>query len=154
VAVAAISPAGVEVVDYAPYGRRVKAALIDGVLLAIVLIIVTGALLIFANRGGAAQGFFLTLAYVIAYFGPTVYYVLCVAQGGQTIGKMMSDIAVRRDGDEEESIGYVRSLIRAVVPGFLWLLIIPGLLDVLWPLWDPKRQTLHDKIAGSVVVEA
>lgn len=41
-----------------------------------------------------------------------------------------------------------------MIPPFLWLLLVPGLLDVLWPLWDGKRQTLHDKIAGTVVVEA
>jgi hypothetical protein len=33
------------------------------------------------------------------------------------------------------------------------MLIIPGLLDVLQPLWDRKHQTLHDKIVGSVVVQ-
>ena len=26
------------------------------------------------------------------------------------------------------------------------------LLDGLWPLWDPNRQALHDKIVGSAVV--
>ena len=27
-----------------------------------------------------------------------------------------------------------------------------ALVDVLWPLWDPRRQALHDKLAGTVVV--
>ena len=26
------------------------------------------------------------------------------------------------------------------------------LLDYLWPFWDRERQTLHDKIANTVVV--
>ena len=26
------------------------------------------------------------------------------------------------------------------------------LLNVLWPLWDGRRQALHDKAAGTVVV--
>jgi len=26
------------------------------------------------------------------------------------------------------------------------------LLNVLWPLWDPQKQTLHDKAAGTIVV--
>jgi uncharacterized RDD family membrane protein YckC len=25
-------------------------------------------------------------------------------------------------------------------------------LDALWPLWDSKRQTLHDKLARTVVI--
>lgn len=28
-----------------------------------------------------------------------------------------------------------------------------ALLDGLWPLWDPGRQALHDKVAGSVVIK-
>ncbi|HEX4335062.1 MAG TPA: RDD family protein [Polyangiaceae bacterium] len=32
--------------------------------------------------------------------------------------------------------------------------IVPpaGLLDALWPLWDPRRQTLHDKATGAFVI--
>jgi uncharacterized RDD family membrane protein YckC len=26
-------------------------------------------------------------------------------------------------------------------------------LDVLWPLWDSRRQALHDKVARTVVVK-
>ena len=26
--------------------------------------------------------------------------------------------------------------------------IVPGLLDVLWPFWDGKHQTLHDKLVA------
>ena len=26
-------------------------------------------------------------------------------------------------------------------------------LDLLWPLWDQKRQALHDKVAKTAVVE-
>ena len=33
---------------------------------------------------------------------------------------------------------------------FLWLIL--GLIDGLWPLWDDKRQTLHDKVAQTQVV--
>jgi len=42
-----------------------------------------------------------------------------------------------------------------VVVGMFRLIFFFGLftlLDGLWPLWDPNRQALHDKIAGSVVV--
>ena len=27
------------------------------------------------------------------------------------------------------------------------------LVDVLWPLWDAKKQALHDKVAGTAVVK-
>ena len=31
-------------------------------------------------------------------------------------------------------------------------LVLIWLLDLLYPLWDKKRQTLHDKVGGSVVL--
>ena len=52
-------------------------------------------------------------------------------------------------------IGYGKALGRRLLASlFWWLLLIPGLLDVLWPLWDGRRQTWHDKVVGSVVVDS
>ena len=33
-----------------------------------------------------------------------------------------------------------------------FLLGLVWILDMLFPLWDKKRQTLHDNVAGSVVL--
>jgi uncharacterized RDD family membrane protein YckC len=107
----------------------------------------------FRTAGSPLAGIFTTVAVLIAYIGPTLYYTVCYAEGGQTLGKMNGRIAVRRDGDEDMPLSYVRSFLRAAVPPFLWLLVVPGLLDVLWPMWDRKRQTIHDKLVGSVVVQ-
>ena len=35
-------------------------------------------------------------------------------------------------------------------PGLVGALV---LLDVLWPLWDEQKQTLHDKAAGTFVIK-
>jgi uncharacterized RDD family membrane protein YckC len=32
--------------------------------------------------------------------------------------------------------------------------VVGGFLDLLWPLWDKQRQTLHDKAVGTFVVKA
>jgi len=143
-----------EPVDYAPYGRRVKAAVIDSLLIWLVFVVLYFAFGVLVFRGGPAQDAARVVLLLLGYFGPTLYYIVAIAEGGQTVGKMMSNIAVRRDGNEDDSVGYFRAFLRAVIPPFLWLPLIPGILDVLWPLWDGKRQTLHDKIAGTLVVEA
>ena len=141
-------------VDYAEYGQRVRAAILDGVIVYITSGILIFGLSLFAFRtaGSPLAALFSTVAVIIAYAGPTLYYTVCYAEGGQTLGKMSGNIAVRRDGDEDTPLGYVRSFLRAAVPPFMWLLVLPGLADVLWPLWDRKKQTLHDKLVGSVVV--
>jgi uncharacterized RDD family membrane protein YckC len=86
-------------------------------------------------------------------------YVTVLTGGprGQTVGMMAVGIKVVRDGSSE-ALGYGKALVRALVEqvfratllgiilGLVWL------LDMLWPLWDKKRQTLHDKVVGTVVV--
>lgn len=39
-----------------------------------------------------------------------------------------------------------------VLPGALGLLVVIKLIDALFPLWHPKRQTLHDLAAHTQVV--
>jgi uncharacterized RDD family membrane protein YckC len=46
---------------------------------------------------------------------------------------------------------------KAAVRGFIWTLevgltiFIIGAVGWLWQLWDPKKQAIHDKIAGTIV---
>jgi uncharacterized RDD family membrane protein YckC len=66
---------------------------------------------------------------------------------GQTIGMMLYGIAVRDIEGGPVSVGRaaIRSLILIVGSGFL--------IDAFWPLWDPRRQALHDKPARTLVVD-
>jgi uncharacterized RDD family membrane protein YckC len=67
---------------------------------------------------------------------------------GQTIGMMLYGIAVRDDADGGQvsvARATIRSLILVAASGFF--------VDLLWPLWDRKRQSLHDKAARTVVVD-
>ena len=34
-----------------------------------------------------------------------------------------------------------------------WLSAIPLLLGYFWMLWDPKKQTWHDKLVSTIVVK-
>ncbi len=73
---------------------------------------------------------------------------------GQTLGKMALGTRVRPLAQEglptwgQSVLRWVGSRLIAAIPqvgGFY------SLLDSLWLLWDPRRQTLHDKIAKTVV---
>jgi uncharacterized RDD family membrane protein YckC len=53
-----------------------------------------------------------------------------------------------------QPIGYGRAFARALLEYVLAVaLFLPWVLDMLFPLWDPKKQTLHDKAVRSVVVD-
>lgn len=81
---------------------------------------------------------------------------------GATPGKLMLGLRIRR-WDDPGSLGWGAVLLRFLGLNLGSLLnLIPILgsllaviwtpLDLLWPLWDKRRQALHDKFAGTVVV--
>jgi uncharacterized RDD family membrane protein YckC len=146
---------------YSPWWKRVCASLIDGVTVSIPNGIIISLLGRDAFQTDPATGlatFHLTAGYLTALIicgvGVLVYYV--VMDGGPTaatVGKMAMHITVR-DESTWAPIGYGRALGRRLLGMVLWwLLFLPGLLDVLWPLWDGRRQTWHDKAVHSVVVD-
>ena len=78
---------------------------------------------------------------------------------GQTWGKQLLNIrAVRADGQPYDfgsallRDGIVEYLLFWVVGGFL--LYIPTLLNYLWPLWDDQNRCLHDLMVDSRVIRA
>ena len=91
-----------------------------------------------------------------------VYNLLMLRFEGATVGKMAAGICVRlreRPGQLPWSVIFVRVLVQhgvlltaAVVPLLYLALSWFPYLDSLWPLWDKKRQALHDKAARTNVV--
>jgi uncharacterized RDD family membrane protein YckC len=64
-------------------------------------------------------------------------------------------LGIRVVGEDFQPIGYGRAFGRVLIGSILWIACyVPGILDVLWPLWDEKNQSLHDKVVNSIVVRA
>jgi uncharacterized RDD family membrane protein YckC len=90
-----------------------------------------------------------------------VYQGFFLARFGQTPGKMATNISVRlvdRPGRPPLQ-AVVRRVGLAVVlfvvealPVIAFLGLLGRVLDLLFPAWDQRRQALHDKAAGTVVV--
>jgi uncharacterized RDD family membrane protein YckC len=88
-----------------------------------------------------------TVAIVGLYFS-----ILNGTHTGQTIGNRAPDIAVR-DATTGDVIGFKRALLRWFIRFVLYMaLLLPGLLNDLFPLWDSRNQTIADKAARSVVI--
>jgi len=77
------------------------------------------------------------------------------AQNGQTIGKRAMGIrVVREDG---RPLTFATAVVRETLGRQLPAFITSGLylpVDYLWPLWDGRRQALHDKIGRTLVIRA
>ncbi len=133
----------------ADWGTRVVAYLIDlaiGVVAAIVLVIVAAVL---AKIAGALAALVLVLGYA-AIIGFTYWNLgWQVGVTGQSIGKKQMHIRVLKEVDGQPlggGLGIVRQLAH-FVDGIICS------IGYLFPLWDPKKQTLADKIMSTVVIK-
>jgi uncharacterized RDD family membrane protein YckC len=78
------------------------------------------------------------------------YETVATARYGRTLGKAWLHIRpVRIDGS---TLGWGRAFGRVVIYWLFGFVSWFGALDPLWCLWDDKRQCLHDKVAGSIVI--
>ena len=118
----------------AGFWRRFGAAVID----ALVVGIVSEILRLVLGVAGAYLGILVSFAYYTYFHGST----------GQTPGDAALGIRVV-DIESGEGIGFARAFVRALVSIASGLVILVG---YLWMLWDPRRQTWHDKAAGSLPV--
>ena len=82
-----------------------------------------------------------------------LYFAILNGTGtGQTIGNRAPGIGVR-DAESGEVIGFKRGVLRWFIRFVLYAaLLLPGLLNDLYPLWDRRNQTIADKAARSVVI--
>ena len=87
--------------------------------------------------------------------GVLYFAILNGSAKGQTVGKMVWGTRVR-DAATGGALGPAKAALRYLAPALLSIVTF-GLIwfpDGLWPLWDNRRQALHDKLAGSAVVPA
>lgn len=132
---------------FAPWSRRLLALLID---LAVTTIPIWLLPLITSDdaAGWAFVGGALWLVIVVVYF--TVSHG---AAHGQTVGKRTLKIRVVRAGGGR--VGYARAFGRiAVVLAFMFVGALPLVVDLFLPLFDQRRQALHDKVVDTLVIDA
>ena len=137
---------------------RLGASIIDSILLSVPSNVLYG--LADVGRGGftvssdlsvlgATSGAFWLIWFLNIAIG-FAYYGYLEGTSGQTLGKRICGITVV-DGDSlQPGIGVLRGMGRHLA-SFLSQLIC--LLGYLWMLWDPQKQTWHDKMARTKVVK-
>ncbi len=133
--------------NYATFLQRVVASIIDGVLVGLGL----GVLAIVA--GLFSSEFITVILTLLGLYFSIWYYVNAHGTTGQTIGKRAMGIrVVATDGSRiSRKRAFARLLVSMVETGMAYVLV--GFLGYLWMLWDPNKQTWHDKIASTYVVQ-
>jgi uncharacterized RDD family membrane protein YckC len=121
---------------------RVGATILDGIILSIPIFIVSYS----ATRAAGL---------VAATLIEGAYFTIMLSRRGQTVGNMavstrVVDAATGGPISTGKALGRWAAQFLFGLGVFVFL--IPTLLDYLWPLWDSRNQTLHDKMVGTVVI--
>lgn len=139
-------------VVYAGFWRRWLAGFIDGVIMevaAFVIGFVVG-IVVGLTLGKSGNSMASSIGGVFGGILGFSYYIYFIGSRGQTLGKMAMKIKVVKVGTTDAP-GYLKAFLREFVGKFLSAIVF--CLGFLWMLWDPQKQTWHDKIAGTVVIK-
>lgn len=72
-------------------------------------------------------------------------------RSGQSLGKKATNIKLIREDGTEAGMGLAFG--RFAVAWAINLIPFGGIVDDLWPLWDDRKQTLHDKAVKTLVIK-
>jgi uncharacterized RDD family membrane protein YckC len=156
----------------ASHGRRLVACLIDWTLVSFLstilwFIVIAGVFGAVSNSSSSSA--FVTALFVvlISYFVTIIIAIVALfppfmartgVNNGQTLGKQIMGLRVIcLDG---QPMDFARASQREllwrglVIGGFGSLLIITPIVNAIWPLFDERRQALHDLAARTLVVQA
>ena len=146
-----------QMIEVIGFGRRLAASLIDmlvvGFLTFIMVVGLSFLILLvdiftayrYPDREFPVDTMMLWLGLIVS----VLYFVGYWAKSGQTIGKSM--LGIKIVGMDGSTLSWGKALLRYI--GYL----VSGLvlsLGFLWLAFDRKRQGWHDKIAGTIVVQA
>jgi uncharacterized RDD family membrane protein YckC len=143
----AASTAATSQMALASWGRRAAAKLVDFVVVFAALMFALAVSASTADGAAAPLGATLVVAWLLYLF---LYPWFTIALWGQTPGKMALGVKVVR-GSDEGRVGWGRALGRYLSELALGLFSLPLFLSYLWPLWDSRNETLHDKMASTIV---
>lgn len=156
--------AGAPALDYALWPNRVLGYAIDmffvfvvmGVLYAVVGGLMTGLAAVGDGNdaaSGAASGMccmMLVLFPVATLVVGLFNRVYLVATRGASIGQGVMKLKLVDANGQAVTMG--TAAVRLIAMIILSMLPFGQLLDLLWPLFDPQRQTLHDKAVNTFVI--
>jgi len=135
-------------VALAGWATRAIGAIADGVVIGVVTYVIA--------RGAGLQppvGVRHLNSYFLVDLGVGfVYSFALIARWGRTLGMTLMRLYAVDAVEGRTPIDPSRAAIRSLVAGVLTVIPFAAIVDLLWPLWDPRNQTIHDKAAGTVVL--
>ncbi|WP_327357792.1 RDD family protein [Streptomyces sp. NBC_01304] len=133
----------------AHWGQRVGAYLLDIVIIAGPMYAVGGiGIAVSDDPDGEVVGILFLIGFLYT-LGMAIFQLRQEGKTGQTIGKKVLGISLRREFDGS-TLGFGMAFVRKLAH---FLDGLPCYLGWFWPLWDSKRQTFADKVCNTVVIK-
>jgi uncharacterized RDD family membrane protein YckC len=133
--------------QYGSWGARAGALILDGLIVGVVC-----ALLFSVFGISGLTSWLLWLVVGSGYAGLTM--TRSGERNGQTLGKQAANLRVVRD--DGQPVGWTTALLRETglkAVGWWVTLGVGAMLDVLWPLGERERRSLHDLIMHTHVLD-
>ena len=150
-------PIAAPAAEYATWGQRFGAYLLD-LALQVAFAVVVSVILLGSSafqEDREVNSTLDALTYVVTALASIAYYALLMRRpgerNGQTWGRQAAGIRVVRD--DGEPVGPVFAAWRDYVVKGLVTAFTLG-IDLLWPLWERENRTLHDLLLRTHVVRA
>ena len=142
-------------IKYASFWMRALAHLCDGLMVAIVIVPLSILLAVVTGQSQSSA----TMSSITSIIGLALQSYWIGTKGRSPLRVKLGVLVV--DANTGAFIGLNRAILRTVVTNafaifviFNAILGILPLVDFLWMLRDPQSQTLHDKVARTVVQQA
>jgi uncharacterized RDD family membrane protein YckC len=145
---------------YASWGLRLGGYLIDGIILGVVQFILDAGFrhsntlvvhMTMTNNGNVRHNTISFVALGIGLVVSILYATILIGAVGKTVGMMAVGVRCVRD-ETHAAVGYGKAFGRALVERIFFILFPVWVVNMLFPIWDKKRQTLHDKVVSTVVL--
>lgn len=82
-----------------------------------------------------------------------LYFLITYRFGAASLGQRMMGLRiVTESGSGEAQLPWSAAIVRSLMRSIFSLVGLLNIIDLLWPLWDDKVQTLHDKVAKTQVI--
>lgn len=133
--------------NFAPFGKRIMAYTIDDILISILFVIILWEP-IRSSTSIEEVASIINSVWLFMIMTQILYHTFFVWQYGASIGKIAMGIVVVESQNliKPRLIVALNRAIFRVISGMVFY------LGFVWAFFDPKRQTLHDKTASTLVV--
>lgn len=128
--------------EYAGFGRRLGANIIDGFIVTLVSLFLGFGL----SAGGMTKGNLSSLVSLLIGAGYLIFF--WATQNGQTLGKRA--MAIRIVKESGDPVDFATAIVRYI--GYMISSIVL-FLGFIWVIFDSKKQGWHDKIAKTYVIK-